>query len=87
MTFNEHERELLLRFLDQAVSEAERKQVAVLLRTNPAARAFLREIAEQSVMVADLERTALANQRELESDSIQPRPQRRTRFAVPFRVW
>jgi hypothetical protein len=87
MTFTEPERELLLRFLDQAVSEAERQQVAVLLRTNPAARAFLREVAEQSVMVADLERTALATQRELESDSIQPRPQRRTRFAVPFRVW
>ena len=87
MTFNEPERELLLRFLDQAVSGPERQQVAVLLRTNPAARVFLREIAEQSVMVADLERTALANQRELESDSIQPRPQRRTRFPVAFRVW
>ena len=42
MTFNEPERELLLRFLDQAVSGPERQQVAVLLRTNPAARAFLR---------------------------------------------
>jgi ferric-dicitrate binding protein FerR (iron transport regulator) len=87
MTFNEPERELLLRFLDQAVSEAERQQVAVLLRTNPAARAFLREIAEQSVMVADLERTALAAQPELEPDSIRPRPQRRTRFPIPFRLW
>ncbi len=87
MTLNEPDRELLLRFLDQAVSEAERQEVDDLLRANPAARAFLREIAEHSVMMADLERTALATQPELEPRSVRPRPQRRTRFPIPLRLW
>ncbi len=87
MTFNDPERELLLRFLDEAVSGAERQQVAILLRTNPAARTFLREVAEQSVMVADLERTALAREQPLDSSPARTAAPRGVPWPARVRVW
>ena len=56
MNPNQAQYELLLRHLDGRVTPAERLRVVELLRTDPAARAFLREVAEQAVMVADVER-------------------------------
>ncbi|MHC1766685.1 MAG: FecR domain-containing protein [Verrucomicrobiia bacterium] len=67
MSLTDSERELLLRSLDGEVNDAERDRVAGLLRTCPEARAFVREVAEQSVMFADLEQTALARRQELKS--------------------
>lgn len=51
-------RELLLRFIDGQVTPAERRRIEALLFARPAAREFLREVAEQAVMIADLEQAA-----------------------------
>lgn len=67
MNLTDSERELLLRWLDGEVNGAEQERVAGLLRTSPEARTFVREVAEQSVMFADLEQTALARHQELKS--------------------
>ena len=76
--------ELLLRFIDGKASSEERRRAMELLRTDRAARDFMREVAEQSVMVADLERTALGRQQEL-----SPRAAESQRVVVPvrFRRW
>jgi ferric-dicitrate binding protein FerR (iron transport regulator) len=50
--------ERLVRHADGQLSEAEADQVAASLRNDPEARRFLREMAEQAVMIADLEREA-----------------------------
>ena len=52
--------ELLLRFLDGRLPPDERARAIALLRSDADARACLREIAEQSVMVADIERSTAA---------------------------
>lgn len=54
------DRELLLRFLDGTLPEAEELVVAQHLRDNPTARAFLREVAEVAIAVADCGRMAQA---------------------------
>ena len=48
--------ERLVRHVDGRLSEAEADQVVASLRNDPEARRFLREMAEQAVMIADLER-------------------------------
>ena len=58
MNFSDAHRELLLRCLEGHVTEAERAQAVEFLHHNAEARAFLREVAEQSVMIAELERIA-----------------------------
>lgn len=58
-------RELLLRRFEGRVSAEERAQVNEWLRTDAEARAFLRELAEQAVMIADIEREALGRQEAL----------------------
>ena len=87
MNPNKAQYELLLRHLDDRLTQAERLRVVELLRTDPAARAFLREVAEQAVMVADLERIAAGRQ-----EAFHPRPLRSAdqgRKVVPagFRAW
>ncbi len=62
-TIDSEDAELLLRWIDGNVTAVEREQVGELLRTNVAARTFLREISEHSVMVADLERMAQGHER------------------------
>ncbi|MEN9675084.1 MAG: hypothetical protein RIS76_980, partial [Verrucomicrobiota bacterium] len=57
--------ELLLRYIDGRGAPDERQAVADWLRSDPAARAFLREVAEQAVLVADIERTAQGRKQEL----------------------
>jgi anti-sigma factor RsiW len=57
--------ELLLRYLDGNLPPEEEAQVADLLRRDPEARVFLREVAEQAVTVADLERVEESRRREL----------------------
>jgi len=59
--------ELLLRYLDSNLLPEEKAQVADLLRCDPAARAFLREVAEQAVTVADVERVEQRRKIELEA--------------------
>lgn len=49
--------ETLLRYLDGRATPGERSEIEHWLRADPAARAFLRQVAEQSVLVADLERS------------------------------
>lgn len=60
MNPSESDRERLLRVLDGKAGPADRERVAAWLRADPAARAFVREVAEQSVMLADLERSRQA---------------------------
>lgn len=61
----ESNRELLLRYLDGNLLPEEQARVADLLRCDPEARAFLREVAEQAVTVADAERVEEHRRREL----------------------
>jgi len=62
MTLSDAERELLLRRLDAKLTADEQEQVDALLRSSAAAREFLREVAEQAVAVADVERGTLSRQ-------------------------
>ena len=64
MNLKEAQCELLLRCLEGRVLDAERAQALELLRNDGEARAFLREVAEQSVMVSELERIAAGHQQE-----------------------
>ncbi len=68
--------ELLMRHLDGRATPEERAGVAARLRADPGARAFLREVAEQSVVVADIERTALGREQALRPRET-PGPSRR----------
>ena len=56
MTSNEDQNELLLRYLDGSLDPSDQAMVADLLRGDAGARAFLRGVAEQAVVVADVER-------------------------------
>ena len=87
MNPNDAPRELLLRHLDGRLTQEERLRVAELLRTDPAARAFLREVAEQAVMVADLERIAAGRQEALHPRPIRLADQGRKVVPVNFRSW
>jgi len=57
--------EFLLRYLDGNLLPEEQARVADLLRCDPEARAFLREVAEQAVTVADVERVEQRRRSEL----------------------
>ena len=61
----EARQELLLRYLDGTLRPEEESQVADLLRSDPEARTFLRDVAEQAVTVADIERVEQGQQLEL----------------------
>lgn len=63
-----HER--LLRLLDGRLDPAERSALEAELRDRPEAREALRDLAEHSVMIADLERTTAARR----SATLQPVP-------------
>jgi hypothetical protein len=52
--------ELLLRFLDGSLDSSEEAEVIQVLEQNPSAREWLRDISEQAIAVADLERTGAA---------------------------
>ncbi|MDP6082182.1 MAG: hypothetical protein QF663_01850, partial [Verrucomicrobiota bacterium] len=75
MTSNEEQNELLLRYLDGRLDPSDQAKVAGLLRDEAEARAFLRTVAEQAVVVADVERIGQHT----------PRP---AKIVVPeFRPW
>jgi FecR protein len=77
--------ELLLRSLDRHPSPQDRAHAAELLRSDPSARAFLREVAEQAVIVADLERMAAV---QAQTDMPVQLPDRsRERGQRGFRAW
>jgi len=59
--------DLILRYFDGNLPPDEKTKVADLLRSNPEARMFLREVAEHAVTVADMERVERSQQRELEA--------------------
>ena len=86
MSPNDSQHELLLRYLDGRVTPEERLRAAELLRSDSAARAFLRTVSEQAVMVADLERIAAGRE-----EALHPRQavaeQRRKILPVNFRAW
>ena len=65
MKNEESHQELLLRYLDGNLLPEEQARVADLLRCDPEARAFLREVAEQAVTVADVERVEERRRSEL----------------------
>ena len=60
MMLSEEQKRLLLCFLDQTLDSAEKESVIELLRHSTAAREFVRDVAEQAVVVADVERIELA---------------------------
>jgi ferric-dicitrate binding protein FerR (iron transport regulator) len=53
--FSDNEKERLVRFADGQLDSAERDEVLELLRSSSEARLFLRDIAEQAVVVSDVE--------------------------------
>jgi len=61
----ESHHELLLRYLDGNLLPEEEARIADLLRCDPEARVFLRDVAEQAVTVADVERVEERRQGEL----------------------
>ncbi len=63
----ESHQELILRYLDGNLLPEEEARIADLLRCDPEARAFLREVAEQAVTVADMERVEERRRGELEA--------------------
>ena len=67
MKDTESNHELLLQYLDGNLPPEKEAQVADLLHRDPEARAFLREVAEQAVTVADLERAEENRGRALET--------------------
>jgi len=83
---NDSQHELLLRYLDGRMTPDERRRVAEWLRSDAAAREFLRTVSEQAVMVADLERSAAGRK-----EAFHPRQvvveQRRKILPVNFHVW
>ena len=81
------ERELLLRCLDGRASADELTRVQEWLRADPEARAFLREVAEQAVMVAELERSALGRQIEIRPRGVVTGEKDRRVIPVNFRAW
>jgi anti-sigma factor RsiW len=87
MNPNKAQYELLLRYLGDRLTQAERLRVVELLRTDPAARAFLREVAEQAVMVADLERIAAGHQEALHARPLRLADQGRKVVPASFRAW
>ena len=75
MASNEEQNEFLLRYLDGSLDPSDQTKVAELLRGDTDARAFLREVAEQAVVVADVERIG------------QHKPQPARVVAPVFRPW
>jgi len=69
--------ELLLRYLDNALSPEERARVEKLLRVDRAARDMFRDLAEQAVVIADVNRVHQANVSQLAQSNTDPpsRPQ------------
>jgi len=86
MNPSDPQQERLVRHLDGRLSETEADQVAASLRTDPEARRFLREVAEQAVMIADLERETRGHQALLhEPTPGAPAERRLARFPTPSR--
>jgi ferric-dicitrate binding protein FerR (iron transport regulator) len=78
--------ERLVRHVDGRLSEAEADQVAASLRSNPEARRFLREMAEQAVMIADLERETHGRRAVMQEHAIAvPARGRLARILTPSR--
>ncbi|MDA1164826.1 MAG: FecR family protein [Planctomycetota bacterium] len=81
MNVNDSQRQLLLKYLDGHLQPEEEKPLHELLESNVAARDFLREIAEQAVMVADIERMAAGSCEVVAGDhfiTVDARPVRNT---------
>lgn len=74
--------ELLVRLLDDQLPDDERPRLEELLRGDPALRAQLRELAEQSVMVADVERSLAARMA-----VARPRPAPAASLFPAWRPW
>ena len=79
--------ETLLRYLDGRLTPDESREVGQWLQTDPSARAFLREVAEQAVMVADLERAALGQVTESSASLADAARPKRLLGAGRFRPW
>lgn len=87
MSATHSQHDLLLRHIDGRLTPEERLRVDDLLRSGPDARAFLREVAEQAVMVADLERLSLGRPDEPQSSARRSDDQRRNAPPNRFRGW
>ena len=82
--------ELILRHLDGRLSPEQQAEVARLLRVDASARAFLREVAEQAVMVAELERITTYREQAAQPVSFPRQPKKSPSaklIAVDFRTW
>ncbi len=87
MNTNDSQHELLLRYFDGRVTPEERLRVTEWLRTDAAAREFVRTVSEQAVMLADLERIAAGR-----AEAPHPHPeglkdQGRKVVTVSVRAW
>ncbi len=82
--------ELIFRHLDGRLSPEQQAEFAQLLRVDASARAYLREVAEQAVMVAELERTAACREQSAQPASFPKQPKKSPSakvIAVDFRTW
>ncbi len=79
--------ELLLRFLDGRASPEDSLRAAQLLRADPAARQFVRGVAEHAVVVADVERAAQGRLEALRPQPFAPGAASRRIVPVNFRSW
>jgi len=79
--------ELLVRYLDGATSEEESARVVEWLRRDADARAFLRTLSEQAVVVADVERVAISREQALKAVDAPQTPQLETRVRGRVPPW
>ena len=86
MNLRDPKMEQLVGHVDGRLSGAEADQIAAALRHDPEARRFLREMAEQAVMIADVERETLGRQALLHKPTPTAPAQRGiARFPAPSR--
>lgn len=74
----EQDRQLILRHLDAQLGQEDESRLAELLQSDPQARAFLRNVAEQAVVVADMHRMELSGQKEANARLVRVSGQRST---------
>lgn len=88
MNLNGHDRIQLVRLLEGTLDEAESSRMKELLRRSPEARAFVRELSEQAVMLADIERTQASRRLVVGATSTRHAEQQRSApLVADFRRW
>lgn len=81
---SDNQREQIVKFLDHQLNDRERLEVENLLRDDPAARTFLRSVAEQVVVFADVNQS-LVNMQAVKSPAISRQIDQTKNFESPRR--